>query len=106
MRRGRAAAGGRRGPPALGRPVRARRGGAHRRRVFQRGQDWSVEDEANFKVPIKARYEDEGNPYFATARLWDDGVIDPTQTRDVLGLAISASLNAPIEETRFGVFRM
>ena len=71
-----------------------------------RGQDWSVEDEANFKVPIKARYEDEGNPYFATARLWDDGVIDPVQTRGVLGLAISASLNAPIEETRFGVFRM
>jgi 3-methylcrotonyl-CoA carboxylase beta subunit len=71
-----------------------------------RGQDWPAEDEANFKAPIRERYEDEGNPYFATARLWDDGVIDPTQTRDVLGLAISASLNAPIEETRFGVFRM
>ncbi len=71
-----------------------------------RGQDWPVEEEANFKVPIRERYEDEGNPYFATARLWDDGVIDPAQTRDVLGLAISASLNAPIEETRFGVFRM
>ena len=71
-----------------------------------RGQDWPAQDEANFKVPIRERYEDEGNPYFATARLWDDGVIDPAQTRDVLGLAISASLNAPIEETRFGVFRM
>ena len=51
-------------------------------------------------------YEDEGNPYFATARLWDDGVIDPVQTRDVLGLSIAASLNAPIPPTRFGVFRM
>lgn len=71
-----------------------------------RGQDWPTEEEARFKVPIRERYEDEGNPYFATARLWDDGVIDPVQTRDVLGLAISASLNAPIEETRFGVFRM
>ena len=71
-----------------------------------RGQDWPAQDEASFKVPIRERYEDEGNPYFATARLWDDGVIDPVQTRDVLGLAISASLNAPIEETRFGVFRM
>jgi 3-methylcrotonyl-CoA carboxylase beta subunit len=71
-----------------------------------RGQDWPLEDEVSFKVPIRERYEDEGNPYFATARLWDDGVIDPIQTRDVLGLAISASLNAPIEETRFGVFRM
>lgn len=71
-----------------------------------RGQDWPTEEEAAFKVPIRERYEDEGNPYFATARLWDDGIIDPAQTRDVLGLAISASLNAPIEETRFGVFRM
>ena len=52
------------------------------------------------------RYEDEGNPYYATARLWDDGIIDPVQTRDVLGLAIAASLNAPIPQTRFGVFRM
>ena len=52
------------------------------------------------------RYEDEGNPYFATARLWDDGIIDPAQTRDVLGLAICAVLNAPIPETTFGVFRM
>ena len=56
--------------------------------------------------PIRERYEDEGNPYYATARLWDDGIIDPAQTRDVLGLAISAALNAPIPETRFGVFRM
>jgi 3-methylcrotonyl-CoA carboxylase beta subunit len=53
-----------------------------------------------------AEYERQGNPYYATARLWDDGVIDPAQTRDVLAIAISAALNAPIDETRFGVFRM
>jgi 3-methylcrotonyl-CoA carboxylase beta subunit len=56
--------------------------------------------------PVRQKYEDEGNPYHATSRLWDDGVIDPAQTRDVLGLAISASLNAPIPDTTFGVFRM
>jgi 3-methylcrotonyl-CoA carboxylase beta subunit len=67
---------------------------------------WSADEEEAFKAPIRQTYEDEGNPYFATARLWDDGVIDPAQTRDVLGLSISASLNAPIPETRFGVFRM
>jgi len=67
---------------------------------------WTPEEEEAFKAPVRQRYEDEGNPYFATARLWDDGVIDPAQTRDVLGLSISASLNAPIPETRFGVFRM
>ncbi len=71
-----------------------------------KGESWAAEAEAEFKAPIRQRYEDEGNPYFATARLWDDGIIDPVQTRDVLGLAISASLNAPIPETRFGVFRM
>ena len=71
-----------------------------------RGKAWSVEEEDAFKTPIRDRYEAEGDPYHATARLWDDGVIDPIQTRDVLGLAISASLNAPIPKTRFGVFRM
>ena len=71
-----------------------------------KGETWSAEDEAAFKAPIRQRYEDEGSPWYATARLWDDGVIDPVQTRDVLGLAISASLNAPIPETDFGVFRM
>jgi 3-methylcrotonyl-CoA carboxylase beta subunit len=72
-----------------------------------KGGSWSAEEEAAFKSPIRARYEEEGSPYFATARLWDDGVIDPAQTRDVLGLAISASLNAPIAKApRFGVFRM
>ncbi|MDB5423853.1 MAG: propionyl-CoA carboxylase, beta subunit, partial [Phenylobacterium sp.] len=67
---------------------------------------WTPEEEEAFKAPVRQKYEDEGNPYFASARLWDDGVIDPAQTRDVLGLSISASLNAPIPETRFGVFRM
>ncbi|WP_296820502.1 carboxyl transferase domain-containing protein [Brevundimonas sp.] len=71
-----------------------------------KGESWAAEDEAAFKDPIRQRYEDEGKPYYATARLWDDGIIDPVQTRDVLGLAISASLNAPVPETTFGVFRM
>jgi 3-methylcrotonyl-CoA carboxylase beta subunit len=71
-----------------------------------RGEAWSEAAEADFKAPIRARYESEGDPYYATARLWDDGIIDPAQTRDVLGLAIGASLNAPIPPTRFGVFRM
>ena len=65
------------------------------------------EDAEAFKAPIRQKYEDEGNPYYATARLWDDGVIDPVQTRDVLGLAFAACLEAPIEDRpRFGVFRM
>jgi len=71
-----------------------------------RGESWPADEEEAFKTPIRDRYETEGDPYYATARLWDDGIIDPAQTRDVLGLAISASLNAPIAETRFGVFRM
>jgi 3-methylcrotonyl-CoA carboxylase beta subunit len=71
-----------------------------------RGETWPQADENAFKAPIRDRYETEGDPYFASARLWDDGIIDPAQTRDVLGLSISASLNAPIPETRFGVFRM
>jgi 3-methylcrotonyl-CoA carboxylase beta subunit len=71
------------------------------------GKAWPAADEEAFKGPIRARYEAEGDPYHATARLWDDGVIDPAQTRDVLGLAISASLNAPFpDQPRFGVFRM
>jgi 3-methylcrotonyl-CoA carboxylase beta subunit len=71
-----------------------------------RGEKWSAEEEAKFKAPIRARYEEEGNPYFATARLWDDGIIAPSDTRRVLGLALSACLNAPVAETKFGVFRM
>lgn len=74
--------------------------------MAQRGETWSVEEEAAFRAPVRERYELEGNPYYATARLWDDGIIDPVQTRDVVGLAISATLNAPIPSTRFGVFRM
>jgi 3-methylcrotonyl-CoA carboxylase beta subunit len=74
--------------------------------VHRDADKWSKAEEETFKAPVRQRYEDEGNPYFATARLWDDGIIDPAQTRDVLGLSISASLNAPIPETRFGVFRM
>ncbi len=71
-----------------------------------RGEEWSTEDEAAFMGPIRAQYEEQGHPYFASARLWDDGIIDPVDTRLVLGLSISASLNAPIPETPFGVFRM
>ncbi|MHB8528777.1 MAG: carboxyl transferase domain-containing protein [Caulobacteraceae bacterium] len=71
-----------------------------------RGEAWPAEEEAAFKAPIRDRYETEGDPYHATARLWDDGVIDPPQTRDVLGLAIGAALNAEIPATKFGVFRM
>ena len=74
--------------------------------IEARGGTWSVDDEEAFKAPIRAQYEHEGHPYFASARLWDDGVIDPADTRRVLALAISASLNRPVESTRFGVFRM
>ena len=70
------------------------------------GEGWSEEEERAFKQPILDKYEEQGHPYYASARLWDDGVIDPAQTRQVLGLAISASLNRPIDDTRFGVFRM
>jgi 3-methylcrotonyl-CoA carboxylase beta subunit len=70
------------------------------------GKSWPSEEEAQFKAPIRAQFDAQGNPLYATARLWDDGIIDPTQTRRVLSLALSASLNAPIGETKFGVFRM
>ena len=66
------------------------------------GKSWSTQDEDAFKAPIRQKYEDEGSPYFATARLWDDGIILPSETRRVLGLAFSACLNAPVPETRFG----
>jgi len=71
-----------------------------------RGGAWSMEEEEAFKAPIRQQYEEQGHPYFATARLWDDGVIDPADTRRVLALGLSASLNAPIPETQFGIFRM
>ncbi len=70
------------------------------------GKSWSSDEEDAFKLPIREQYETQGHPYYATARLWDDGIIDPADTRRVLGLALSASLNAPIEKSRFGVFRM
>ena len=71
-----------------------------------KGGAWSTEEEASFKQPIKEQYEHQGHPYYASARLWDDGVIDPADTRTVLGLGLSAALNAPIPDTKFGVFRM
>ena len=74
--------------------------------VHRDAEKWSAEESEAFKGPIRQKYEDEGNPYYATARLWDDGIVDPVQTRDVLGLAFAATLNAPIEERGFGVFRM
>jgi len=75
--------------------------------VHRDAEKWTPEEAEAFKAPIRQKYEDEGNPYHATARLWDDGIIDPAQTRDVLGLAFAAVLNAPVEEApRFGVFRM
>ncbi len=70
------------------------------------GGVWSKDEEDQFKAPIRDQYERQGHPYYASARLWDDGIIDPADTRRVLGLALSASLNAPIEKTGFGVFRM
>ncbi|MGI9374001.1 MAG: carboxyl transferase domain-containing protein [Hyphomicrobiales bacterium] len=70
------------------------------------GDSWSADEEQAFKDPILEQFEEEGHPYFATARLWDDGVIAPEETRNVLGLAFSACLNAPVEDTKFGVFRM
>jgi 3-methylcrotonyl-CoA carboxylase beta subunit len=75
--------------------------------VHKDAESWTPEEAEQFKAPIRQRYEDEGNPYYATARLWDDGIIDPAQTRDVLGLAFSVCLNAPIpERAQFGLFRM
>ncbi|MFT5759044.1 MAG: 3-methylcrotonyl-CoA carboxylase beta subunit [Alteromonadaceae bacterium] len=72
----------------------------------KRGETWSEQEEADFKQPIIDSYEHQGHPYYASARLWDDGIIDPADTRQTLGLAISASLNKPIKDTKFGIFRM
>lgn len=74
--------------------------------IEAKGGSWSKDEEEAFKAPIRDQYERQGHPYYATARLWDDGVIDPADTRRVLALGLAASLNAPIPETRFGVFRM
>ncbi len=78
-----------------------------RRDQFEaRGEEWSPEDEETFRAPVRDQYERQGNPYYATARLWDDGVIDPLDTRTVLGLALSVAANAPLNEVKYGVFRM
>ncbi|WP_298234904.1 carboxyl transferase domain-containing protein [uncultured Azohydromonas sp.] len=74
--------------------------------IEAKGGAWSAQEEDAFKAPIRAQYEEQGHPYYATARLWDDGVVDPAQTRRVLGLSLAATLNAPIQPTKFGVFRM
>jgi 3-methylcrotonyl-CoA carboxylase beta subunit len=71
-----------------------------------RGKQWSAEDEEEFKAPIRVQYEEQGNPYYATARLWDDGILDPLDTRRALALGLAAAQNGPDEPTRFGVFRM
>lgn len=70
------------------------------------GRSWSSADEEAFKAPIRAQYEDQGNPYYSTARLWDDGIIDPADTRTILGLALSVCANAPLQPVSYGVFRM
>jgi len=74
--------------------------------IEARGGEWPVAEEEAFKAPIREQYEEQGHPYYATARLWDDGIVDPAQTRRMLGLSLFATLNAPIPETRFGLFRM
>jgi 3-methylcrotonyl-CoA carboxylase beta subunit len=74
--------------------------------IEARGGDWSAEDEEAFKDPIREQYEAQGSPYYSTARLWDDGVIDPADTRTVLGLALSTAANAPLSDVNYGVFRM
>ncbi|AVS72057.1 methylcrotonoyl-CoA carboxylase [Paracidovorax avenae] len=71
-----------------------------------KGGTWSMEEEEAFKAPIRRQYEEQGHPYYATARLWDDGVIDPADTRRVLALGLAAARNAPVEDTKFGIFRM
>jgi 3-methylcrotonyl-CoA carboxylase beta subunit len=71
-----------------------------------RGESWSAEEEEVFKAPIREQYETQGHPDYASARMWDDGIIDPADSRMVLGLGLSAALNAPAEETKFGIFRM
>ena len=72
----------------------------------KQGQILSEEEAQAIRQPILENYDHQGNPYYASARLWDDGVIDPADTRNVLGLGLSAAMNAPIEDTRFGIFRM
>lgn len=70
------------------------------------GKDWPVDEQEEFMAPIRRQYEEQGHPYYASARLWDDGIVDPAEARTVLGLSLSAALNRPIEPTKFGLFRM
>jgi 3-methylcrotonyl-CoA carboxylase beta subunit len=77
-----------------------------REHINAEGKQWTEKEEKQFKKPILQQYEMQGHPYYASARLWDDGIIDPADTRRVIGLSLSVVMNAPIEETRFGVFRM
>ena len=74
--------------------------------IERKGGSWPADEEKTFKQPIIDQFEQQGHPLYATARLWDDGIVDPRKTRDILGLSLSAALNAPIEDTRFGLFRM
>ncbi|WP_370462374.1 carboxyl transferase domain-containing protein [Nocardiopsis sp. FR6] len=77
-----------------------------RDQLAARGEEWSAEDEEAFKAPVRDQYEEQGSPYYSTARLWDDGVIDPVDTRDVLAMALSAARHAPLDPVGYGVFRM
>ena len=77
-----------------------------RDQLAREGTGFSAEEEQAIRAPILEKYEREGSPYYSTARLWDDGILDPVQTRDALGLALSAAFNAPIPPAKFGVFRM
>ena len=70
------------------------------------GRPWSAQDAEDFKAPIRAQYEEQGNAYYSTARLWDDGIIDPPDTRTVVGLALSVCAKAPLDDVSYGVFRM
>jgi 3-methylcrotonyl-CoA carboxylase beta subunit len=77
-----------------------------KRQLEKKGGEITPEMEAEFKKPVLEKYAREGSAYYSTARIWDDGIIDPAKTRDILGLALSASLNAPIPDMKFGIFRM
>jgi 3-methylcrotonyl-CoA carboxylase beta subunit len=77
-----------------------------REQLSRDGETLSAEEEREIRDPINEKYEREGSPYYSTARLWDDGILDPAETRDALALGLSASFNAPIPATKFGIFRM
>ena len=77
-----------------------------RDRIEEEGGDWPEEEEAEFKAPILEQYDTQGQPYYSSARLWDDGVIDPADTRAVLARGLAAAANAPVVKTKFGIFRM